>query len=432
MTAKSKQRYLVLALASLVMTASPPLQAEPTRKEQAVKLYKEAMGLYKKGRFKLAIEKFDGSHALYPHLNNVYYMAEAHRRLGDLRKSHEHYTRYAAMLTQAQRADFQVKLKKLRWERECKLSVASQPGGAQVQVDGKAVAQTPPDGSPVNIMIKGGSHQITVSLKDHTPVTSKMDAEFGEPLALSVALKPVARPKPVVAPTPKPARGPTLGDVLAAKEKADAEAPKPEPKPAPAPAPEPDASDSEPTPNHPGDGLFFDLYAGAAFPDYGDDNLDLGAATTFGLHLGYLLRWGRIGLQLGAAFLAAPVTDKTGNAGDDQDPSWFITFLAGPGLRVYITDNLWAGASIYLGASTLHGATADSFFFKDTNIAEVTGSFTSFALRPELTVGWHIWRGLTLVLTAFAADYTLTHGDFTANINHVLRYQVGGGVGWSF
>ncbi len=431
---KAHRFYGALVLFLTLSFTTPARANEPSRKEQAVKLYREGMKAYKTGHFKEAIAKFDASHALHPHLNNIYYGAEAHRRLGDLRTSYERYSRYAAMLSEAQRADFQVKLNNLRWNRKCKLSVASQPGGAKVLVGGKVVAQTPNDGSPVTMMINGGEHEVSFVLEGHVSGSRKVQAEFGEPMALSMALQPLAtkpKPKPELKPAPLPAPAPAPEP----KPKPEPELetrPEPEQKPEPTdePADEPEPG-PEPEVSHPGDGVYADLFVGVAFPDYGNDNLELGAATSFGLHAGYLLRWGRIGLQLGAAVMTAPVSDKTDGTADDG-ASWFVTFLAGPGFRFYILDNLWAGASVYVGASTLHGASADSFFFKDTIIAEVTGSFTSFALRPELTAGWHAWRGLTLVLTAFAVDYSPAHGQFTDNISHILRYQVGAGLGWSF
>jgi len=401
MTRSHLHTIISILVALSIAGTSSVATAKPGKKEQALKLFKEAKRLYDDGQYRKAIPRFGSSNDLYPHLNTVYYMAEAYRRIGELRAAHKHYSRFAAMLSDDKQAEYRVKLKKMRWERPCKLSVASQPGGAEVKVDGKTVAQTPPDGTPVNLMIKGGSHQIMVTLKDYEPVTRKMDGEFGEPLALSVVLKPAAKPGPAkpeptkpepVKPEEKPesTRGPTLGEVMAAKGKVDAEAKKSEPEIKAERKPEPDTAE-----DHPGDGVYVHLYVGVAFQDYGDIPLELGTATAFGLQAGYLLRWGRVGLQLGAMVAAAPVNDKTGNT-EDESISWFVSYLAGPGLRVYILDNLWAGASLFLGASSLFGASGDSFFFtKSTHKAVVTGLFTSFALRPEITIGWHVWKGLS-------------------------------------
>ena len=452
-------RLRTTTLLTFLLLVANPVAAEPDRKGGARILYQDGMSLYEHGQYREAILKFEAAHALHPHLNNVYYMAEAFRRLGQLRKSHEYYSRYAAMLSGANQADFQVKLKKLRYERDCMLSVASQPGGGDVSIDGARVAETPKDGTPVTFTIKGGAHDMEIRLVGYRPVVRKVEAQFGEPIALSLALKQrsntgVLRVETNVEGALVIIDGKTVGTTPAVVEAKAGQrlvvitqngyrreerkvtitegkdtrllvelrrgaSEDLSPRGAVAPAPE-----DTPLPDHGGPFIF--LHAAAAFPDYGDEALKVGAAVVAGASGGYLMQWGRLGLELGVQVLASPVTYKT-----QDESAWFLSYMAGPGLRFYFLNNLWAGVTIYAGGSTLVGATEKSFLFRDCQ-AEVSGAYTLFILRPELTLGWHVWKGLTLALTAFSLDYSPPHGDFVESVQHVIRYQVGGAAGWSF
>jgi hypothetical protein len=119
-----------------------------------------------------------------------YNLGECYRRLGELRKSHGHYTAHAESLAPAARARLLEKLERLRFERPCPVSVATSPGGALVVVDGAERGRTPADGSPLQLSLAGGRYRLRVELPRHQTHRREVVAEFGEAQALSFTLRP--------------------------------------------------------------------------------------------------------------------------------------------------------------------------------------------------------------------------------------------------
>jgi len=471
---------LLIALFMISALGGGEAAATPAHKKKAMALYKAATKLYKAAQYRAAIKKYKASHALNPHLNNIYYIAESFRRLGNLRLSHQYYSKFTSMLPEKEQRIWQRKLDNLRLSKTSVLSVASQPGSAFVEVDGAHKGLTPTDGTPLKITVPGGEHTVTVKLLDHLSVTKKIKAEFGEPLALSFALKPLPKWPTLTVQTNVKGALVLLDNKPMGKTPLNVEAapgrhmlvilhpgyqrlerdlvlkagvterlslqltPLPTPTTQPAPADDPKLLMTPiKTPVSPGrrqNKITIQAFVGPAWMDFGDDSLDLGVGTEFGLELGYLWRWPKVGLHLSATVLAMPLSDKTtsttagGSATGDATNSWFVSALAGLGLRWYFVDQAWAGLSFGLGVGTLFGASKDSFFFDDKfsskSIAEISGAFPAVAIRPALTAGWTVWKGLTLYLTPLAVDYSPAHGDFTDNIGYVLRYNVAFGLGW--
>ena len=466
---------LLIALFIIFSLGGREAAASPAHKKKAIALYKAATQLYKAARYRAAIKKYKASHALHPHLNNIYYLAESHRRLGNLRRSHDYYTKFTSMLPEKEQRIWKKKLEKLRLSKTSVLSVASQPGSAFVEVGGAHKGLTPADGTPLKITVPGGEHTVTVKLLDHLSVTKKIKAEFSEPLALSFALKPLPRrPKLTVQTNVKGAlvlldnkpMGKTPLNVEAAPgrhmlvillpgyqrlerdlvlkagvtERLSLQlTPLPKPSKKPAPADDPKLVmapiKGPPPPGLRQNKITIQAFVGPSWMDFGDDSVDLGVGTEFGLELGYLWRWPKVGLHLFATALAMPISDKTTTVTTGSETSsWFVSALAGLGLRWYFVDQAWGGLSFGLGVGTLFGASVDSFFFDDKfsskGIAEISGAFPAVAIRPALTAGWTIYKGLTLYLTPIAVDYSPAHADFTDNIDYVLRYHVSFGLGW--
>ncbi len=393
-----KLSLIILALALACLYCSPAAGQSKADARRALKLFKQGQDLYRKGSYREAIKKYEQSQAAFPKRQTLYYWAESHRRLGQVRLSHGVYTRYMKMLPADQKAAFADKLKKLRWGGTCVLSVASVPGGATVKLDGKPVGETPGDGTQLKLEVPGGRHVVSVERAGHQPASREVTAEFGEPQALSFALK-VSAPasKPVVEPTP---------------------APTPPPAAPPEPVGQPVKADN---PN----GVFLFFFGGPYWAQYGNDNLTVITSPVFGLRLGYLWRWTHIGLHLDASTTLQPRAEA-----DHDNVSYILSFMGGGGLRYYLLDKLWVGGRLSLGISTLHGASIGSLLFKP--LQEVENAFSGFLLRPEVVLGWTVWRGLTLTLVPFALDYTPRHSQYNETIKHLIRIQVALGVGWQW
>ncbi len=475
--------FLLIALGAL-LAASPAAIARPAKhkpaavkaadkagarneKKEALRLYKEATRLYRAASYREAIAKYEESHALNPHLNNVYYIAESYRRLGEPRKSHEQYQRYMAMLPQSKQAEFAKKLASLRFSRPSTLSIASTPGGADLRLDSTPAGKTPADGTPVKLEVSGGMHVLEASLQGHLPLEKKVTAEFGEPLALSFALQPLLQDPVLVVQTKVEGAlvhvdGKTVGttpvtltlppgphalrvsrfghkevtrqlELRAGQTEQVSLTLVPEVEPAAEPGKGRDeasaAGAQESSTGRPENAITVQLVAGPVWMDFGRDDLVLGAGTQFGMEVGYMWRFRHVGISVDAAAHAMSLNDRTRSGEGD---SWLISLYAGPQLRWFFLDRVWAGLSFQLGATTLLGTREDSFFFakQGEEVAEVSGAFSMLAFRPQLTAGWEIWRGLTLFVTPFAMDYALAHDLFT--VDRVVRYGFAGGAGWMF
>jgi hypothetical protein len=481
-----------LVAAVLVAGAVHHAEAENDRR-RATRLYREATRLLRKGKLQEAIEKLEESHTLRPHRRNLKGIADAHRRLGKLRLSHHFLEQYIALLEPRKQRRLRGKLQQLRWGSSCQLAVSTVPGGARVSVNDKDSGRTPADGKALSITIPGGNVQVTVELPGYRPATREVGAEYGEPLALGLVLERLPKPtvlhvassvsgaqvtldgrpvgrtplrlevepgvhRVVVAsqgyrevarqirvepgketrlrlalgsPLPSPPRPPEVRrevtparrDEAAVRRDDTAERRRAEAGAAPKTAPRPQA----PGPA----GVFAFVLVGPALTDYGDARLERGFTAEFGLQAGYAWRWQRIGVHLGIGALYAPLLDRPNT---EEKRLGFLAFVGGGGLRVHLSGGWWLGAAAFAGSSLLLGADEDSFLYRDperdpAGVPLNDPSGVALVLRPELTLGWTVSRGLTVIL-APAMDYSPNLETYGSHIRRIMRFHVALGVGW--
>jgi hypothetical protein len=369
----------VLALAVLLGLGGPA-RAEQSAAEiarEGARLSQQAHRLFEHGLYREAIDGFERSHRLHAHRSNLYYIGEAYRRLGERRRSHAAYQRYAELLSPAERPGFRVKLERLRWERPCAVALATRPGGAQVFIDGQLRGSTPVDGSPLNLALAGGRHQLEVWLRGHTPHWRSLDAEFGESQALSFALLPSSTSSEVPPTERRLARGP-----------------------------------------------FVEALVGPVWADFGSDKLDVGVGAELGLTAGYTWQGAWLGIDVHGGALYAPVSDEIVN-----ERAGFLVLVAGVSGRLMLwRQRLWLVVKADLGPSLLLGASAKSFLLR----GGAGGSATpvSLVVRPAVGLGLELWRGLTVTLYPFCMDVGTRPTELGPLVGAVRRYQLAVGVGW--
>ena len=83
--------WITVGALALVQTGGVVDAAAPQNKTRALRLYRQAQKLFEQGDYRAAARDHEGSYALNPHPNNLYFIGEAYRRLGELRKSHAYY-----------------------------------------------------------------------------------------------------------------------------------------------------------------------------------------------------------------------------------------------------------------------------------------------------------------------------------------------------
>lgn len=476
-----------LVVAMLVGGSFQRAEAESDRRK-ATRLYREATRLLRQKKLQEAIRKLEETHALRPHRRNLKSIADAHRRLGNLRLAHHFLEQYIALLDPRRQRRLKGKLRQLKWGSSCQLSVATVPGGALVRVNDKDSGRTSEDGKPLSITVPGGNLRVSVELAGYREATREVAAEYGEPLALGLVLERLPKPPVLHVAASVPGAQVTLdgrpvgrtplrlevepgvhrvvvssqgyqevarqiraepGKVvrlrlalgsplpsLVRRPPPPSAAPPPrvarrdrsaEGRPAPIRARAAEASQSAQRPREeraPGpSGVFAFVLVGPAFTHYGDNRLENGFTAEFGLQAGYAWRWDRLGVQLGLAALYAPLLDRPTT---EEKRLGFLAFVGGGGLRVHLSHGWWLGAAALAGPSLLLGANEDSFLYQDP---EVDPSGVALVLRPELSVGWTVSRGLTIVLVP-AVDYSPNLDTYGPHIRRILRFHAALGVGW--
>jgi hypothetical protein len=377
---------VALAAALLAITvASGPAEAQ---RERGLALYRRGTALLKAKSYQAAIRAFQASYRHHKHKNTLYAIGEAYRRLGKLRESHRYYSMYAEELGPEKRAAFAEKLDALRLGTPSPLTVSTRPPGATVSIDGEVRGATPPVGG-LKLGLEAGRHAIRIQREGYHEETGNLQAEFGEPVTLDLALKPEPRAE---------SRAPATVHAAPAQ-------------------PRPSSSAWSP---------FVEAMLGPAFASYGDETLEVKPLVEVGLAGGVLWRSGRLGISLAATALYAPVHDEVV---DDQ--AAFVTLLGGVGARWFVLPRLWLEASIALGTQLLAGADPSSFLVRQPG--QPAETYAGFALRPALALGWAPWRGLQLQLCPLAVTYSpraAGFSDLAPGIARVLRFQLGVGVGW--
>jgi hypothetical protein len=161
---------------------------------------------------------------------------------------------------------------------------------------------------------------------------------------------------------------------------------------------------------------------------YGDSSLSVEPSVTASLEAGYLWGLGRFGILVALATQVTPVAD-----GVVDDRAAFVSLLATVGGRVSLTRGLWLELRFGLGPALLAGAATDSFLVRAPGASEQT--HVGLALQPALRLGWTFWRGLALVVSPGAVDYSPRVAGFTQlapSIGGMWRYHASIGLGWSW
>ncbi len=370
------------AAALLLLLALSLAGVAHAQKPLGLELYKQGVELVQRGEFRQAIAAFERSLAAYPHDNTLYALGEAHRRAGQLRHSFRYYSRYAERLQGAEREAFLAKLRRLREEAVSRLTVATEPEGATIWLDGRLVGTT---AVPLRLELRAGAHRLRAALPGYAELEQPVSAEFGEPVTLNLSL--VARASP---------------------------------RPAPGPA--------EPPPPRRRGGWFVGLGAGPALAGYGLSSLSVSASLDAALELGYLIRFGRIALTFGLLVEAVPVTDRIAD-----DVAAFISLLPGVGARVILRGGLWLELRAGLGLGLLAGAGPQSFLVRGA--PDARDLYLGLVLQPALRLGWSFWRGAALVLTPAALDYSprsAGFADLAPGLGAIWRYHAALGLAWTF
>lgn len=177
-------------------------------------------------------------------------------------------------------------------------------------------------------------------------------------------------------------------------------------------------------------GLFLDLFVGLNLRDYGDDRLATTPGTEFGARVGYFVKqWEKWGLHVDVATVFSPVRDQS----MEEEEDWYhlLSVLGGAGMRYRTSGNFWLDLRLSLGALLITSIDQQKGSLFDGSSSENPTSVAMFSIRPELAVGFRVWKALTMGMTV-AFEMSPSSADLSEEIGLISRLSFGGNVGWQF
>jgi hypothetical protein len=194
--------------------------AKPGDKKAAGAAFKKGKEAFDKKDFKAAKESFLTADEILPAAAAQYYIARSSEELGETQDAAKYYEKALAdgKLKEDLATDAKTRLDAIK-KKPAKVKVTSDPPGATILVDGKAI----PEKTPAEIDLEPGTHKITLQS------AGKKDAENSVEVAAFTGA--------TVSATLENAPPPPAEDPFAKKPPPPESTPAPTPEPAPAPAP---------------------------------------------------------------------------------------------------------------------------------------------------------------------------------------------------
>ncbi|MFP2923639.1 PEGA domain-containing protein [Pyxidicoccus sp. 3LG] len=190
----------VLLALLLTLSGTGALAADATARTAARRAFERGTRLYQQARYAEAAASFEEAYGQVPNGVVLYNLGQCYEKLGALDKAVSAYREYLRLVPRAKdREGVQNRIAHLEARLEAArrplVTVASEPSGARVLLDGQARGQTPWR-EPVEV----GRHELELTLPGHLPQKRGLEVREGEPLQLQLVLTPM----PMVAPGPRP------------------------------------------------------------------------------------------------------------------------------------------------------------------------------------------------------------------------------------
>ena len=172
---------------------TPP--ADPTQAFQqgeARTHFQTGVQHYQAGRFAEAIQEFQTAYRLFASPVILFNLAQAYRSDNQLTQSIATFRRYVdenPRITPEQREDVEGLIREIDGSRAV-LSFEVEPSGAAVTLDGRALGTAP---LPRGVELLPGSHDISITLANHEPLTQTIAVHPHERRLFNATLHPVDR-----------------------------------------------------------------------------------------------------------------------------------------------------------------------------------------------------------------------------------------------
>jgi hypothetical protein len=190
-------KAVLLSLAVVVAAAAPAAAGDgPTTKREADRHFKTGVKLFEESKYSEALAEFEQAYALASHPLVLYNLAATHRALSQYSQAVDFYNRFLTegkgVVKPAQLAKGQRELDDLL-RLIARVDVTTEPVGATVSVDGRAIGPTPL-GQP--LILGPGDHVVSATLEGHEPAERSVRVAAGDTLAVALTLARAAEPEP--------------------------------------------------------------------------------------------------------------------------------------------------------------------------------------------------------------------------------------------
>lgn len=213
MTKTVAAALLALALLAALASSAAADDTAASRRE-ADRHFKTGVKLFEETKYSEALAEFEQAYALASHPLVLYNLAATHRALSQYAQAVDFYNRFLAegkgVVKPAQLARGQRELADLL-RLIARVDVTTEPEGAEVSVDGRAIGPTPL-GQP--LILGPGDHVVRATLAGRQQAERAIRVAAGDTLAVALTLaeKPVEPPPPAEG----GAAAPSVGAAVAA------------------------------------------------------------------------------------------------------------------------------------------------------------------------------------------------------------------------
>lgn len=181
------------------------------RRNQARAAFEAAQKAYEEQDYALAYEQFRRAYELIPSPHAEYWMASSLDLQGREREAARAYQTFlshpgAQHVGDDKVAEAQARLSELKAKLPARVTVTTEPAGAQVSLDG----QIQPGTTPLTLELQPGTHRLETKLPGYVPLTTDLQVAGGDEVEQRIALE--AEPPP-----PPPAEAAPAAPVAAAE-----------------------------------------------------------------------------------------------------------------------------------------------------------------------------------------------------------------------
>lgn len=178
--------------------ASSAASNDEERRAQARAAFEAAQKAFEEGDYATAYAQFRAAHDLIPSPHAEYWMAASLDHQGREQEAARAYQAFlshpgASHVGEDKVAEARSRFAELKGKLPARVTVTTDPAGAQVTIDGAVQPGT----TPLTVELAPGAHRVEASLSGYLPAASDLQVQGGDELEQRIALEPEPAAAPV-------------------------------------------------------------------------------------------------------------------------------------------------------------------------------------------------------------------------------------------